>query len=68
MEISVWLIPGHCVLLLSLQMNVWKDFGNPEIILVMTSDISESLIPVLLKTQSSRYIKPVTKKNAPLMP
>ena len=38
---------------------------NPEINLVMTSDISESLIPVLLKTQSSRYIKPVTKKNAP---
>ena len=64
-EISVWLIPGHCALLMSLQMNVWKDFGNPEINLVMTSDISESLIPVLLKTQSSRYIKPVTKKNAP---
>ena len=38
---------------------------NPDINLVMASDISESLIPVLLKTQSSRYIKPVTKKNAP---
>ena len=34
--------------------------GNPEIKLVMTSDISEDLFSVLLKTQISRYIKPVT--------
>ena len=34
--------------------------GNPEINLVMASDISEALFSVLLKTQISRYIKPVT--------
>ena len=35
--------------------------GNPEINLVMTSDISEALFSVLLKTQIFRYIKPVTE-------
>ena len=34
---------------------------NPEINLVMTSDISEVLFSVLLKTQISRYIKPVNE-------
>ena len=34
---------------------------NPEINLVMTSDISEVLFSVLLKTQISRYIKTVTE-------
>ena len=33
---------------------------NPDINLVITSDISEALFSVLLKTQISRYIKPVT--------
>ena len=37
-----------------------KILGNPEINLVMASDISEALFSVLLKTQISRYIKPVT--------
>ena len=61
MEISVWLIPVHCASLQGRQMNVWKDFGNPEINLVMTSDILEALFSVLLKTQISRYIKPLTE-------
>ena len=34
--------------------------GNPEINLVMIIDIPEALFSVLLKTQISRYIKPVT--------
>ena len=38
-----------------------EKLGNPEINLVMTSDISEALFSVLLKTQISRYIKPVTE-------
>ena len=33
--------------------------GNPEINLVMSSDISEALFTVLLKTQISRYINPM---------
>ena len=37
-----------------------EKLGNPEIDLVMTSDILEALFSVLLKTQISRYIKPVT--------
>ena len=38
-----------------------EKLGNPEINLVMTSDISEALFSVLLKTQISGYIKPVTE-------
>ena len=34
--------------------------SNPEINLVLTNDISEGQFSVLLKTQISRYIKPVT--------
>ena len=38
-----------------------EKLGNPEINLFMTRDISEALFSVLLKTQISRYIKPVTE-------
>ena len=42
-----------------------EKLGNPEINLVMTSDISEALFSVLLKTQIFRYIKPVTETKCP---
>ena len=35
--------------------------GNPEINLVMTIDIPEALFAVRLKTQISRYIKPLSE-------
>jgi|TARA_B100001964_G_scaffold151886_1_gene167116 hypothetical protein len=35
--------------------------GNPEINLVMTSDIPEALFSVRFKTRISQYIKPVTE-------
>ena len=38
-----------------------EKLGNPEINLVMTIDIPEALFAVRLKTQISRYIKPVTE-------
>ena len=60
MEISVWLIPGHRALLLSLEMNVFKHLTILKLNLVMTSDISGALFSVRPKTQISQYIKPVT--------
>ena len=38
-----------------------KILGNPDINLVITSDIPEALFSVLLKTQIHRYIKPLTE-------
>ena len=38
-----------------------KILGNPEINLVMTIDIPEALFAVRLKTQISRYIKPLSE-------
>ena len=39
--------------------------GNPEINLVITSDIPEALFAIRLKTQIFRYIKPVTETKCP---
>ena len=41
---------------------------NPDINLVMTSGIPEALSAIFLKTQITRYIKPLTEKSPPLMP
>ena len=38
-----------------------KILGNPDINLVITSDIPEALFAVRLKTQISRYIKPLSE-------
>ena len=40
-----------------------KILGNPDINLVITSDIPEALFSVLLKTQIHRYIKPLTESK-----
>ena len=40
-----------------------KILGNPDINLVIISDIPEALFSVLLKTQIHRYIKPLTEKK-----
>ena len=39
--------------------------GNPDINLIITSDIPEALFSVLLKTQIHRYIKPLTETKWP---